>query len=164
MASALLSEFSKLLGEHQVDCILIDGWAASQHGSMRNTVDIDFVYSRKPENVQRLVEPLSGTEPYSRGAPPGLPFKFDEETVNRGLNFTLTTNIGDIDFLGEVTGGGTYEELLPATQQAEINGFQIQLATLETLIKLKRATGRPKDFEALAELEALMEELDTASE
>jgi len=31
--------------------------------------------------------------------------------VARGLNFTLTTAIGDIDLLGEIVGGGTYQDL-----------------------------------------------------
>ena len=51
--------------------------------------------------------------PYLRGAPPGLPFDWSEATVARGLNFTLTTAIGDIDLLGE--GGGDYEALAPHT-------------------------------------------------
>lgn len=56
--ATLIKEFLRLFAEHQVDCILIGGWAATLHGSMRSTVDIDFVYSREPANIFRLVQAL----------------------------------------------------------------------------------------------------------
>jgi predicted nucleotidyltransferase len=40
----------------------------------------------------------------------------------------------------------------------ELEGFQCQVVSLRKLIELKRAAGRGKDREALAELEALLEE------
>jgi len=60
--------------------------------------------------------------------------------------------------LGEVVGGGTYEELLRSTTEVDAFGFRCRCVTLEKLIELKRAAGRPKDLEALAELEAILEE------
>jgi hypothetical protein len=35
------------------------------------------------------------------------------ETLRRGVNFILTTLLGDIDLLGEIAGGGGYDGLLP---------------------------------------------------
>ena len=40
----------------------------------------------------------------------------------------------------------------------ELYGHQVAVVTLSKLIALKRAAGRPKDFETLAELETLEEE------
>jgi predicted nucleotidyltransferase len=57
-----------------------------------------------------------------------------------------------------VTGGGTYEELLPFTQEITAFGVTLRVVTLERLIQLKRAAGRPKDLQAIAELQALLEE------
>ena len=51
---------------------------------------------------------LAPVEPYLRGAPPGLPFRLDAETLTPRLNFTLQAASGDLDLLGEVTGGGRY--------------------------------------------------------
>ncbi len=144
--------------EAKVDFILIGGLAATVHGSARATFDIDVVYSRSHENVGRLVAVLAPLQPYLRGAPRGLPFSFDVETVHRGLNFTLETTLGDLDLLGEVTGGGRYEDLLPHTQDLSLFGFACRCVTLPKLIDLKRAAGRPKDNEVLAELEALFDE------
>lgn len=140
------------------ECIIVGGLAATVHGSARLTQDVDFVYSRNPRNVDRMVAALRPHAPYPRGAPKGLPFDWSVATVERGLNFTLTTAIGDIDLLGEITGGGVYEVLLPHTIDIEIFGFTCRCLDLPGLIRTKRAAGRPKDFEALAELEALLEQ------
>ncbi|MBI1917891.1 MAG: hypothetical protein HYS12_24615 [Planctomycetes bacterium] len=87
-----------------------------------------------------------------------MPFRWDERTIQAGLNFTLTTTLGDLDLLGEVAGGGSYEQLLPDTQEMEAFGVRCAFVTLEKLIQLKRAAGRSKDLEAIAELQALLEE------
>lgn len=156
--TANFTELLPLLVNHEVHFIVVGGGAAIAHGSARLTSDVDVVYSRRTDNIRRLSEALKNHKPYLRGAPPGLPFQFDERTIRAGLNFTLTTGLGDLDLLGEVTGGGTYEELLPFSENLSVFGAQCRFVTLERLIQLKRAAGRPKDFEILAELQALLDE------
>lgn len=155
------AEFEKLLRALHgagVDFIVIGGAAANVHGSARLTLDLDVVYARTGENIDRLVNALRPLEPYLRGAPPGLPFRWDAETLRKGLNFTLSTTLGPIDLLGEVTGGGNYAALLPDTVAAILFGVECRCLNLDTLIQVKRAAGRPKDLEAIAELEAIREE------
>ena len=147
-----------LLTRSGVEFIIIGGFAATAHGSAHVTVDLDLVYRRTPENAVRLADALASLRPYLRGAPPGLPFQFDAETIGRGLNFTLTTTAGDLDLLGEATGGGTYEALLPRSEVREVFDIECTFVDLQTLIHLKRAAGRPKDLERIAELEALWQE------
>lgn len=142
----------------QVEFIIVGGLAATAHGSARLTQDVDVVYSRTPRNVERLAAALAPLRPYLRGAPPGLPFQWSAETIQRGLNFTLTTTLGDIDLLGELIGGGGYADLVTHTLTLELFGRQCLCLDLATLIRVKRAAGRPKDLDALAELEALLEE------
>ena len=144
--------------EARVEFVLVGGVAGNVHGAARATYDIDIVYRRSLENLHRIVDALAPVRPYLRGAPPGLPFVFDVGTLQRGLNFTLTTTEGDIDLLGEVTGGGAYEQLLASTGTVDLFGMSCRCVTLEALIRLKRAAGRPKDLEAIAELEALLDE------
>ena len=139
-----------------VDSIVVGGLAATIHGSVRLTQDVDFVYSREPHNIERLAHALRPHSPYLRGAPEGLPFEWTAATIARGLNFTLATAIGDIDLLGEITGGGDYQALLPHTIEVEIFGHRCRCLDLPALIRAKRASGRPKDLEALAELEAIL--------
>jgi predicted nucleotidyltransferase len=155
---ASLEEVLRLMKPQEVRFVVIGGWAAIIHGNARSTNDVDLVYARDGDNIRRLVEALRPWNPYLRGVPPGLPFRWDEATVRAGLNFTLTTDRGDIDLLGEVAGGGTYEQLLPFTQEATAFGIPCRVVTLERLILLKRAAGRPKDLQIIAELQALLEE------
>jgi hypothetical protein len=157
--TAELEVVCRRLNEFGVRYIVIGGWAAIIHGNARSTNDVDVVYARDAKNIERLAIALGGWNPYLRGAPRGLPFRWDTPTIQAGLNFTLTTDYGDIDFLGEVAGGGSYEQLLPFTIEATAGDTTCQVVTLEHLIKLKRAAGRPKDLVVLGELQALLEEL-----
>lgn len=156
-----MTDFQGLLGalsRARVEFVLVGGAAATAHGAARLTQDLDIVYARSRDNLKRLADALAAESPYLRGAPPGLPFRWDWETIERGLNFTLTTTLGDIDLLGEIAGGGTYEKLLPHCIRITVFGAEHNCLDLEHLIIAKRAAGRPKDFEAIAELEAILEE------
>lgn len=155
----LLAALSRTEGEY----IIIGGVAATVHGSSRLTQDIDICYSRANANLDRLVRALRPLKPYLRGAPRGLPFEWSVATLRAGLNFTLTTTAGDIDLLGEVTGGGTYNDLIDHTIDVTLFGHRTKCLNLKSLIATKRSAGRPRDLEAIAELEALREEIRNGS-
>lgn len=150
----------RALAAAQVRFVIVGGVAATLHGSARLTQDIDIVYDRREENLERLVAALAPLEPYLRGAPPGLPFRLDRETLANGLNFTLTTRAGDIDLLGEIAGAGGYDALLGDAVEVELLGVCCLCLDLPALIAAKTAAGRPKDLEVIAELRALLEERD----
>ncbi len=150
----------KLLTDAEVGFVLIGGLAGTAHGSARATLDVDVVYDRAEQNLERLAAALAGHEPSLREAPPGLPFRWDSRTLKSGLNFTLRTDLGDLDVLGEVAGGGTFETLADQSEWITIFGVRCRCVSLSRLIELKRAAGRPKDLEAIAELEAIREELE----
>ncbi|CAI4033744.1 hypothetical protein DNFV4_04186 [Nitrospira tepida] len=148
----------RLLVKHGIEFIIIGGAAATTHGSARLTEDLDVVYGRTSENIAKLAACLAPYKPYLRGAPPGLPFQFDAKTIQRGLNFTLTTELGSLDLFGEIPEGGRYEDLLPHTITITLFGATCRCLGLKRLIEVKRAAGRPRDLEVVAELEALLEE------
>jgi hypothetical protein len=147
-----------LLANSRVEFIIVGGAAATAHGSARLTKDLDIVYRRAKDNVGRLVAALAPYNPYLRDAPPGLPFKWEEQTIWNGLNFTMTTSLGALDLWGEIAGGGGYEKLLPYSLPLQLYDVECLCLGLERLIYVKRAAGRPKDLEAIAELEAILEE------
>jgi hypothetical protein len=156
-----VTDFSRLLAalaDGGVEFIVVGGLAAVAHGAARLTQDVDVVYSRSAGNIRRLVKAMTPLTPYLRGAPRGLPFNLDEETMRRGLNFTLTTVAGDIDLLGEIVGGGGFEDLKSHTVSITLFGKVCLCLDLPTLIRVKRAAGRARDLEAISELEALLEE------
>ncbi|HEX7939738.1 MAG TPA: hypothetical protein VF483_12200, partial [Gemmatimonadaceae bacterium] len=100
--------------------------------------------------------------PYPRGAPAGLPFEWSAKTIEMGLNFTLQTTLGEIDMLGEVAGGGRYEDLAGHSLEVTAFGHKTLVISLPWLIRLKRAAGRVRDFEAVAELELLQDLVNSA--
>jgi hypothetical protein len=151
-----VTDFAALL--RTLESAGVGGAAAIVHGSTRLTLDLDGVCGRSDENLQRVVAALSPFRPYLRGAPPGLPFRWDVRTLRDGLNFTLTTTIGDIDLLGDIVGSGGYDDLVDRTIVLEVFGIRCRCLDLERLIEVKRAAGRPKDLEVIAELEAILEE------
>lgn len=160
-----MTDFAGLLGAlvgSEVDFIIVGGVAATVHGSARLTQDVDVVYGRDEDNLERLVAALHPLEPYLRGAPGGLPFEWTPATLRRGLNFTLTTSLGDINLLGEITGGGGYRDLLPHSFAVDLFGHACRCLDLPWLIHTKRAAGRPRDLDAIAELEVLLDEARAA--
>ncbi len=150
------------LTENRVEYVLIGGLAMIVHGSAYVTKDFDVCYNRTPENVAALAAALVPIHPYLRGAPAGLPFRFDVPTIQGGLNFTLTTDLGDLDLLGEVSGLGNYEQVRAQSAAQEMYGLNVQVLSVAGLIAAKKAAGRTKDKLHLLELEELKKLLDAA--
>lgn len=147
----------RLLGEYKVKCMIVGGVAAAIHGSLLLTNDLDVCYSRDSSNLQQLAAALQSVNARLRNAPEGLPFILDSETRKRGLKFTFTTDIGDLDLLGEMRGVGPYEDVLANSVAVELFGYNFAVIDIAKLIVAKRAAGRPKDLIALPELEAIQE-------
>jgi hypothetical protein len=83
----MITDFEKALAaltNAGVECIVIGGVAGALHGSAFITQDLDVVYARNRENIHRLVTALQPHQPYLRGAPEGLPFRWDERTSATG--------------------------------------------------------------------------------
>jgi predicted nucleotidyltransferase len=157
VTEADIERFLKELHDHGVQFIIIGGMAAVAQGSAYLTADLDLCYSRHRENLQKLANALAPFHARLRDAPASLPFSLDVSTLRSGLNFTLSTDSGDLDLFGEVLGLGSYEEATRFCQEVELFGLPCKVLTLEGLLKTKEATGRPKDQRLLPELKALLE-------
>ncbi|MCA9239625.1 MAG: hypothetical protein KDA37_05475 [Planctomycetales bacterium] len=154
-----MEEFRQIiqaLASERVEGILVGGVAGALRGAARPTRDVDLLYERSPDNYDRIVAALEPLSPYLRGAPPNLPFLFDARTIAAGGNFTLATTAGDVDLLASIA-GGDFDSLLEHTEVMKVFGCECRVLDLETLIRVKRAAGRPKDFAAIAELELIAE-------
>jgi hypothetical protein len=137
--------------------IIVGGVAGTLHGAMRVTYDVDVVYERSLENLQRLVAALVPLKPNLRDGP-GLPFRLDEETLKRGLNFKFATAIGAIDLMGELAGAGSFPAVRAHAIELDLFGARYSFLALDALIAARRVAGRSKDLEAIAELEVIREE------
>ncbi|MBA3633922.1 MAG: hypothetical protein H0W58_14110 [Acidobacteria bacterium] len=149
----------KTLTENKVDFVVIGGVAISVHSTGYVTRDLDFCYRRTTKNLKKIISAFAPFDPRLRGFPKGLPFFWDEKTLLNGTNFTLETDIGDIDLLGEVAGVGTFKEAFENSIVVKLYDYKVHVLSLEDLIKAKRAAGRTKDLLVLPELEALQEAL-----
>lgn len=150
-------EILSALKQHNIQFVFVGGQAAVARGSAYVTLDVDLCYARDEENLENIVNALSPFHPYLRGADKNLPFIFDARTLKMGLNFTFCTDIGDIDLLGEISGIGTYEDVLKFSETMEIYGMDCKVLTIDGLIKSKEAAGRQKDEAVIKELRALQE-------
>jgi predicted nucleotidyltransferase len=143
------------LANAQVEFVVIGGLAVLTHGHIRATLDLDVCYARTAENLERLEIAIGPLHPRLRGAPAGLPFFFDRQTLRNGLNFTLVTDEGELDLLGEVTGIGGYGDMALQADHVVAYGVTFKVISLADLIRAKAAAGRPKDLLDLEALRAL---------
>ena len=135
--------------------VVVGGVAASAHGSTYLTNDLDICYDTAEDNVARLASLLESWKAYPRGIEAGLPFFMDSRTFRTTPVMTLDTAEGALDVLDRIAGVGGYAEVLVASDPFEAFGTKFRVLNLPTLVRAKRASGRPKDLAQLPELEAL---------
>ncbi|TME79227.1 MAG: nucleotidyltransferase [Chloroflexi bacterium] len=148
----------RLLGRHEVRYVVIGGLAAVTHGAPLVTQDVDICYARDPDNLRRLGTAVREVHATLRGVDADLPFTIDDKTLRAGDAFTLSTDIGWIDLLGTPSGTEGYEDLARTAEAFTLFGYRVLVASIEDLIRMKRAAGRPKDLLLVEELGALLEE------
>jgi len=146
-----------MLVEAGVDFVVIGGVALGLYGSVLATLDTDVMYARDVENIERLAAALGSLQVRLRGAPADLPFRPDAKTIRAGMNFTFTSDSGDLDVLGEVDGISSYERLRTRARVMELGGRDVLVASVQDLISMKQAAGRTKDKRGLDDLAAILE-------
>ena len=141
-----------------VDFVVIGGVAGGAYGSSCGPCDGDLASGRERENLERLAAVLRSLGATLRGAPPDLPFQLDPRTLAEGENFTFTTRLGSVDLLAHLPGAPPYDRLRNEATLIEIRGHRLRVASLDHLIAMKEAVGRPKDILMASEYRALAEE------
>jgi hypothetical protein len=137
-------EFLQLLNFHQVEYLLIGGYAVGYYGYPRATADMDIWIAIQPENAQKVVEVLQE-------------FGFDEErlTPDLFLEEKQVIQLGlppvRIEILTTIS-GVSFEECYVVRQVDELDGVEVNLISLEHLKVNKKASGRYKDLNDLENL------------
>ena len=153
-----------VLLRHGVRFVVIGGVAANLRGSPSITADLDVCYERDSSNFSALARALRELGATLRGAPAGIPFQLDAETLRNGDAFTFQTRAGNLDCLGTPRGTGGYQELAGRATLMDVGaGAEVLVAALDDLISMKRAAGRPKDLVEVEILHALRDELRRGS-
>ena len=150
----------RTLVSHGVRFVLIGGYAAAIRGSPVITGDVDVCYVRDDENLERLAAALQQLGATLRGAPPEVLFRLDARTLKAGDHFTFSTSAGPLDCLGTPAGTDGFADLDASATDEDLDGLVVRVASVDDLIRMKRAAGRPQDKIAVEWLAALRDELE----
>ena len=150
----------RVLVKNDTRFVVIGGIAGALHGSTTLTVDLDILYDRSGDNIQRLARALDVLGAVRRDLPDGVPGPIDARALRNGTNFLLTTRHGELDCIGETPSGRfTYTQIAPTAERLRIGtDLEVDVASLDELIRMKRAAGRAKDRIEVENLSALRDE------
>ena len=141
--------------------LLIGGVAGRLWGSPSLTNDTDVCYATDPDNLERLAGALRRLDAHFRDVDDDLPFTLDPRTLASAQVFTFTTNAGALDLLAMPAGTNGFDELMANAEHFDLGeGLVVAVCSLDDLIRMKRAAGRPKDRIEIEVLAAVREELD----
>ena len=140
--------------------VLIGGYAGAIRGAPLVTGDLDICYARDASNLDALADALRGLGAKLRGAPEDVPFRLDAETLEAGDHFTFTTKVGPIDCLGTPAGSDGFRDLDVDATDEDLDGLTVRVASIDDLIRMKRAAGRPQDRVAVEWLSAVRDEIE----
>lgn len=138
---------------------MIGGLGARLYGSPSVTNDTDVCYQRSPENLERLAAALRQLHAELRGAERAAPFQLDAKTLAAGDHFTFITDAGNLDILGTPAGVEGFDPLEREAKVFRFDGLTVPVASIDDLISMKRAAGRPKDLIEIEVLGALRDEI-----
>ncbi len=158
MAGGKARQILTALSAACVDYVLVGGFAAVINGASVDTLDIDIVHSRDPDNVARLLAVLADFDAIFRVQPERKIRPNISHLQGPGYLNLLTTS-GPFDVLGTIGRGLSYPDLLPHTRNLDLgDGFKMRVLNLETLIALKEELGGARDLLQLPILRRALEE------
>ncbi|MGQ0850000.1 MAG: hypothetical protein ACT4OP_12995 [Actinomycetota bacterium] len=155
----------RVLGDNEVDYVLVGGLAAVLHGSPAMTNDADIVPKNEPSNLARLSRALRSLESRLRvtDTPEGVAFDPHPALLQSMAMLNMTTRCGDLDLTFAPAGLPNYESLVAGSIEFELEGSRVRVAALTDIIRSKEAADRAKDRATLPILRALAEEIDLAN-
>lgn len=142
-----------------IEFVLVGGMAAIVHGAPRVTLDLDITPDPSEDNLERLSKALKlDARIRAPDVERGLPFAHDARSLARAEIWNLRTLAGNLDLLFVPAGTAGFDELRRGAVTAEIAGFAVNVASVDDLIRMKSAAGRPKDIEDIKALRAVLRE------
>lgn len=146
-----------LLKEAGVDFTVVGGTAAVLHGGSLATYDLDVLMPFTQDNCQRLLEAMATVHPRLAHTVDKRPLQLSAEALSEFKNLYLLTDLGRLDVLGSLPPLSDVQALLHGSERMRVGGLEIPVLSLEALIEVKAALGRPKDKLAETELRAIAE-------
>jgi predicted nucleotidyltransferase len=152
----------RVLADHKAEFVVVGGVAVQAHGYLRGTGDIDIVPRPTLLNLSRLGEALVELEATPRHTRAAIDVS-DPHLLKRVPMIPLTTSHGRLDLLSieQLAGApASYDELDGRALTIELEGFDVRVAGLDDLLRMKRAAGRDQDRLDIAALTRTDDELE----
>jgi len=135
----------RLLNAHRVEFVIIGATAFPIHGYARATLDIDIFIRPEPQNATQVLEALRD-------------FGYDVSDIT--LEDLLTKKVLIRQYLVETdihpfVTGATFDQIWENRVSGTYGNEKVFYASLDDLITMKQAAGRPKDLEDLKILQTL---------
>jgi hypothetical protein len=143
------------LQQHNIDFVLVGGFAAVTHGATTLTQDVDICCDFSTDNLMRLNDALADIHPIHRMTPQKLPLELSPESCKSLKHLYLDTDMGQLDCLSSITGVGNYDQVAQSSCQISLAGGPCRVLDLDALIESKKAMNRPRDLEAVLQLETI---------
>ena len=156
MSSNFLNLLERLV-RAGVDFVIIGGFAGVVHGCTYVTQDIDICCDFSPVNLLALQRAISDLHPVHRMTPKRKKLQLTEQTCGQFKNLYLDTDIGQLDCLSFIDGLGDYSQVKRESELIEVEEMKVRVLSLDALIKSKKSMSRPRDKEAVLQLEAIKE-------
>ncbi|MFZ4714712.1 MAG: nucleotidyltransferase [Bacteriovoracaceae bacterium] len=148
-----LNYLLKTLLDHDIEFILIGGFASVVHGSNLVTQDLDICAIISKEQIEKLRLALKELRPTHRMNLDKIISFNDKPLPNEQVqNIYLQTDAGVLDIFINVTGVGNFDELKKNAISIPLFGKSCLVISLDDLIKAKAAMPRAKDKFVLEEL------------
>ncbi len=154
------SDFYSLLeklSQARVDFVLIGGFAGVTYGCTMVTEDIDICCDFRPNNLLKLQKAIADLNPVHRMTPNKIPLKLTEENCKNLKNLYLDTDLGQLDCVNYVQGVGDFVKVKAQSSSIAVDDVSYLVLNLDVLIDAKKAMGRPRDTEAVIQLESIKE-------
>lgn len=153
-----MNEYLQLLGvlsASRVEFIVVGGTAAVLHGATTATYDLDVLMQFTQVNCERLLHAMGELHPRFAHTPDKRPMQLTADELVGFKNLYLQTDLGRLDVLGALPPISDAREVMEAAQVMDVGGVSVRVISLEQLIQVKAAMGRPKDKQTEVELRAI---------
>jgi hypothetical protein len=138
------SEFITLLIKHQVEYLVVGGFAVGAYGHPRYTGDLDIWINRNPGNAKRIKHSLNE-----------FGFNIADVEISDFLQKAKVIQLGypplRIDLLTDIE-GVHFDEAYKNKKVFELDGMLVDFISIQDLIINKRASGRPIDLDDIEKL------------
>lgn len=150
-----LLEVVAALNHERVPYAVAGGYAVALHGAVRGTVDIDFVISLRPKHLAGAELALNSIGLTSR-----IPVTHSEISKFR-KEYIQKRSLIAWGFIGQNDRTRMVDLLLTEDVSKhthvtkQVQGVNVEILSIPSLIKIKKSAGRPQDLEDIKALEKL---------